>query len=133
MRTSPMQHDFRQPSGLRKKYLDSSNIRIIRQPRIAPIEFLNLDTVINSYVSGPEIQWNPSYAAFQSRVEMLSKLQFPRPQSVPSGFPETVNAPWVWVGSDFQTDEDYVFQLEKKDTEEIEVALRYFKSKPSRL
>lgn len=131
MQASALQFEFRQPSGLRKKYLDSSNARVIRQPKIAPFDFLNLDAVIKSYVSGPEIQWNPSYATFQSRIDMLSKLQFSRPQSVPPAFPEIVQAPWVWDGGDFENTQEYIFQLERRDIEEIEDALGYFKSKPS--
>jgi hypothetical protein len=132
MYASAVQHDFRQPSGLRKKYLDSINTRIIRQP-VVPIEFLNLDTIVNSYISGPEIEWNPSYTTFQSRVEMLFKLQFPRPQTLPPGFPETIHAPWAWDGPDFQNDQDYIFQLKKQDVAEIEDALKHFKSKHSRV
>lgn len=61
---------------------------------------------------------------------MLSKLQFPRPQSVPSGFPETIKAPWAWDGSEYQQCEEYILQLEKNDIEEIEGALKHFKGKP---
>jgi hypothetical protein len=126
------QHDFRQLSGLRKKYLDSSSTRIVRQPRISHVE-RNLDTVINCYVSRPKIEWNPSYSTYQSRVEMLSKLQFSRLQSVPPGFPKLVEAPWVWDGSDYRNEQDYVFQLEEKDIEEIETAVKHFKSRSSDL
>lgn len=122
-----MRQDAHQSSGLRKMYLERSSTRIIRQPRIAHVKFLNLDTVINTYISGPEIEWNPSFATFQSRVEMLSKLQLPRPQSVPSGFPEKIEAPWAWDGAEHQQCGDYVLQLEKSDIGEIENALKHFK------
>ncbi|RDI78681.1 hypothetical protein Vi05172_g11250 [Venturia inaequalis] len=128
-----MRHNAHQPNGLRKMYLERSNTLLIRQPRIAPIEFLNLDTVINSYISGPEIEWNPSFATFQSRVEMLSKLRLPRPQSLPSGLPEAIQAPWAWDGSEYQHCEDYVLQLEKGDIQEIESALKHFKGLIGRL
>jgi len=124
------QHDFGQPSGLRKKYLESSHTRIVRQLALSRVKF-NLDTVISSHIPGPEIQWDPSYATYQSRVEMLSQLQFPRPQAVPTGFPKVVDAPWVWEGSTFRNDQDYILQLNEKDLQEIDEAVNYFKSKLS--
>lgn len=124
-----MRHSCHPSSGLRKMYLEKSNTRIVRHPRIAPIDFLNLDTVINSYISGPEIEWNPSFSTFQSRVELLSKLHLPRPQSLPPGFPETIQAPWAWNGSEYRHCENYVLQLGKSDIEEIESALNRFKGK----
>ncbi|KAF1986479.1 Clavaminate synthase-like protein [Aulographum hederae CBS 113979] len=95
---------------------------------------MNLDSLVELPLpGGPNIQWDPSYATYRARVNMLAKLDLPRPNQVPQGFPEMVSAPWAWDGSEYDDGDNYVLKLTEDDIEEIERALRYFKQRPGRL
>jgi hypothetical protein len=122
-RTSDEDYFF--PTGLRKRYLDEETSKYLTNLRREAAVPLNLDTLLD--VPGPDIQWNPSFATYQQRVSALSKLRTDRPTSVPAGFPAKVDAPWMWDGSEFSDENEFVFHLGEEDIDEIEQALSSFK------
>jgi hypothetical protein len=48
--------------------------------------------------------------------------------SVPRGWPEALEGPLVWTGSDFPDESVFIYHLTLEDKEEIATALRYFKT-----
>jgi hypothetical protein len=124
-------HSAPVPTGLRKKYLEKEN-ESIPVPKRALLIPSTMDSTVNSTVlPGPDIQWNPSFAAYQDRIQRLASLNTNKPTSLPEGFPQAVTDPWAWTGSDFEDESKYVLLLDKSEIEEIEHALAFFKSKTS--
>jgi len=115
------------PAGLRKKYLDGEK-GVSSKPRRVFSPAMNMDSMLHARViPGPDIEWNPSYETYRARVESLSKMDILRPQKVPEGFPETVDAPRVWSTTDFEDDSKYIVSLNESEIAEIERALAFFK------
>lgn len=114
--------------GLRKRYLDNASSKACSCLNDATERW----TVRGSghgaekHHLGPDIEWDPSYGTFVQRVATLSKLDIPRPNAVPAGFPASVDKPWVWSGSDLK-ESDYLILLSADDIVEIETALSHFK------
>lgn len=77
--------------------------------------------------AGPDIEWQPSYETYRKRVQRLAEHARGRPHFVPEGFPDKVDAPRVWTGSDFRSADEYVVELTVEDIAEAENALAYFK------
>lgn len=105
-------------NGLRKRFFDDA------MRASAPL----IDTII-SEPRGPDIQWHPSFATYQKRVEQLSALIHDRPGEVPEGYPVAVNSARAWTGGDFTGERDYVVKLNEADVLEVERALSYSKCK----
>jgi hypothetical protein len=89
---------------------------------LKPIPTRNVDTV-----QRPDIEWYPSYAAYQVRMERLAKSPHSRPRTLPEGFLDQVSSPRVWTGSDFADPEKYLIHLSIADVTEIKSALGFFK------
>ncbi|KAK0636572.1 hypothetical protein B0T17DRAFT_596036 [Bombardia bombarda] len=81
----------------------------------------------------PDIEWFPSYKVYKDRVEKLRQLHPNRPTTLPQGWPAQIDAERVWSGSDFKSEDDYVFHFSSEDVAEIELALAFFKSLPGEL
>ncbi len=130
---SPSCHGELAPSGLRRRYIEHEKHDVTPSPPRRELQIaLDLDTLLKSSIAtGPNIKWNPSYDTFRARVEMLARLNLPRPENVPEGFPEVVDAPWVWDGSDMTDEPRYVVLLSEADILEVESALDYFKGNSS--
>ena len=75
----------------------------------------------------PEIGWFPSFKVYKDRVERLKLLEPNRPTTLPPGWPLQVNAERAWSGSDFKSENDYIFQFTPEDLVEIEAGLAFFK------
>lgn len=115
------------PAGLRKKYLDGEK-GVSPKPRRVFSPVMNMDSMLHARViPGPNIKWNPSYETYRARVESLSNMDILRPQKVPEGFPETVDAPWVWSTTDFEDDSKHIVSLNESEVVEVERALAFFK------
>ncbi|UPK97195.1 hypothetical protein LCI18_008130 [Fusarium solani-melongenae] len=78
-------------------------------------------------VTWPDIEWIPSYETYRQGVEILAATADERPKSLPEGWPNEVNHPRAWAGSDFKSADDYVFKFTSEDIAEIEKALATFK------
>jgi hypothetical protein len=78
-------------------------------------------------VSRPDIEWIPSRDTYLERVERLAKSRSELPSAVPDGWPEKVDAPRVWTGSDFSDPAQYVVEFNQDDIAEIESALAHLK------
>lgn len=74
-----------------------------------------------------------TYAVNEERYQARSAKRLAAgglPTTVPSGFPQRLGGPLAWKGEDFKDREcEYVYQLSVEDVEEINIALKYFKSK----
>lgn len=75
----------------------------------------------------PEIEWFPSYKVYKDRVDRLKILEPNRPTTLPAGWPLQINSERAWSGSDFKSEDDYVFQFTPEDLNEIEAGLAHFK------
>ena len=92
-----------------------------------------LDAVIQAAaaaaVPGPDIQWQPSYESYLRRAAAL-KAAAGRPgrakKTLPEGYPQRVEKPWVWSGGEMSADR-YVVWLSENDVAQIEEALGFFK------
>ena len=76
--------------------------------------------------AGPNIEWHPSYQTYLDRVKRLSGLAVDRPRVLPDGFPDALDSPRVWSGSDFDDVGKYLICLTHDDIAEIEAALSHF-------
>ncbi|KAK0645709.1 hypothetical protein B0T16DRAFT_145692 [Cercophora newfieldiana] len=81
----------------------------------------------------PDIDWIPSYKVYKDRVERLAALGLDRPTAVPEGWPTQIDAERCWSGSDFKSEDDYVFRLTADDIVEVEAGLACFKALPGDL
>jgi hypothetical protein len=116
------------PAGLHKLFLGHGYQKNALSPRIG-LTLADLYKAGEKLVPGPDIEWNPSYEKFVARVSRLAQLPIERPTRVPIGFPDVVIEPWVWTGEDLRGSEDeYILELSASDVDEIEDALRHFKS-----
>jgi hypothetical protein len=80
-------------------------------------------------VPGPDIQWHPSYETYRRRVVALNAAAGRSGQAkktVPDGYPQQVEKPWVWSGDQMAADR-YVVWLSDDDIAQIEDALSFFK------
>ncbi|CZR49812.1 uncharacterized protein FPRO_16020 [Fusarium proliferatum ET1] len=51
------------------------------------------------------------------------------PVELPEGFPEVLDGPMAWTGSQFMDQSDYIYTLSESDLQETENALWYFKTR----
>lgn len=46
---------------------------------------------------------------------------------LPTGFPQSVDSPMAWEGSQFSNEDDYIVHLDEEDIQEAEESLKRFK------
>ncbi|KAJ5082533.1 hypothetical protein N7532_011576 [Penicillium argentinense] len=80
----------------------------------------------------PDIEYHPDFAKYQERTRL--RLEAGNLQaSVPAGFPTKLESSLVWEGKDVEQRNDWIYQLSASQLDEINAALKSFKSlgKPS--
>jgi hypothetical protein len=76
----------------------------------------------------PDIQYHPSYEKFlQRRARRLAENPDLPNVSLPKGFPKQVEGPIVWEGEDWESEDQWVYQLSVAELKEIDDALEHFK------
>ena len=78
---------------------------------------------------GPNIEWLPSYETYMDRVERLGARHVSKLSNLPGGYPNTIQGPRNWTGSEFKDKSKYIITLSEKDVREVEQALQHFISK----
>jgi hypothetical protein len=104
---------------------------------VNPANHLNLtphDPVQNIYRAEqpeqPDISYHPDEGRWKSRTEdRLRESPFLPSQPLPDGFPLKLESPLVWEGKDWTSETQWVYDLSRAELEEIEDAVKYFKSK----
>lgn len=98
---------------------------------------VNASTLIDapSYVAPqaakqPDITYQPDRDKWQARTarrlaENPSLLSTP----LPEGFPKKLDSPLVWEGKDWQSEKQWVYELNADELKEIDDAARHFHSK----
>ena len=71
---------------------------------------------------GYEIDENKYHARSQARLRAGGL-----PTTVPIGWPETLEGPLVWTGTDFEDEKRYILRLDDNDKAELKEALECFK------
>ncbi|KZF21101.1 Clavaminate synthase-like protein [Xylona heveae TC161] len=75
----------------------------------------------------PDIQYHPDfekYTARTSRRQATESLE----KSLPDGFPAQLNSPLVWEGKDVEKRDDWIYAFNDAQLDEIDAALKSFKS-----
>jgi len=124
----PASNQHSQLGGLHKRYLEDENRSCIAPlPKELPVH-LDSDSLSRSKViPGPDIQWYPSYETYLARVAALAKLNLPRPDTVPAGFPTAVRHARAWSGVDYSDESKYALRLTIEEITEVERALAFCK------
>jgi hypothetical protein len=124
-------------SGLRARYFAEDSATAWQKDAVTPYQQallreaavpLRLDTIVQSVVPGPDIQWHPSYETYLRRIAALKAYRSDRQKTLPEGYPQRVDKPWVWSGDEIPA-ERYVVLLNENDVKQIEEALGLFKGK----
>ncbi|RAK95612.1 TauD/TfdA family dioxygenase [Aspergillus ibericus CBS 121593] len=76
----------------------------------------------------PDIQYHPDYDKYTARTQRRITTET-LPTTLPPGFPAQLNSPLVWEGSDVEQRDDWIYQLNDAQLDEIDRALQDFKSK----
>ncbi|KAF2725397.1 Clavaminate synthase-like protein [Polychaeton citri CBS 116435] len=75
----------------------------------------------------PDIQYHPDYQKYTARAQhrrTTENLQ----ATVPAGFPQQLGSSLVWDGADVESRDDWIYNLEEAQLNEIDTALKAFKS-----
>lgn len=75
----------------------------------------------------PDIDYAPNLDKYQARVKRRTETE-QLEQSLPVGFPSRLDSPLVWDGADIATKYDWTYELNDEEVEEIEAALKHFRS-----
>ncbi|PYI00276.1 Clavaminate synthase-like protein [Aspergillus sclerotiicarbonarius CBS 121057] len=75
----------------------------------------------------PDIQYHPDYAKYTARTERRIAAET-LPKTLPAGFPAQLESPLVWEGSDIEQRDDWIYQLNDAQLDEIDRALQDFKA-----
>lgn len=78
-------------------------------------------------VGQPDIAYTPNWDTYQSRVERHVKDE-KRSQDLPQGFPTKLESDLVWDGQTVSDKYQWWYKLDEADIEEINHALKHFKS-----
>lgn len=77
----------------------------------------------------PDIEYHPDEAKYRARTaQRFAKNPDLANVSLPDGFPKEVKGPIVWEGKDWTSEEQWVYNLNDAELEEISNALTHFKS-----
>lgn len=82
---------------------------------------------VGERVQQPDIDYSPDWHKYQERVKR--RLQSERlSQTLPPGFSHQLRSDLVWQGENLHETYDWTYVLNKDDLEELDAALRHFKS-----
>ena len=74
----------------------------------------------------PDIQYHPEYEKYKERTRRRKETE--TLQSIlPENFPKKLVSPLVWEGKDVEKRDDWVYQLNDDQLDEIDAALKSFK------
>ncbi|GJP88587.1 hypothetical protein CBS115989_1113 [Aspergillus niger] len=76
----------------------------------------------------PDIQYHPDYTKYTARTERRIATET-LPKTLPKRFPEHLDSPLVWEGTEVEKRDDWIYQLNDGQLDEIDQALQFFKSK----
>ncbi|KAF2761605.1 Clavaminate synthase-like protein [Pseudovirgaria hyperparasitica] len=78
----------------------------------------------------PDIGYAPDQDKYLARVQrrLQQEREETQNKSLPPGFPRELKSDLVWDGKDLETKYDWTYELNDQEVEEIEAALRHFKS-----
>lgn len=74
----------------------------------------------------PDIQYHPDYTKYTARTERRIATET-LPKTLPQGFPEHLDSPLVWEGTEVEKRDDWIYQLNDAQLDEIDRALQSFK------
>ncbi|KAE8153658.1 hypothetical protein BDV25DRAFT_127035 [Aspergillus avenaceus] len=75
----------------------------------------------------PDIQYHPDYEKYTARTQRRKATE-QLVKTLPEGFPAQLDSPLVWEGKDVEKRDDWIFRLDDAAREEIDAALKHFKS-----
>ncbi|KAJ5158403.1 Taurine catabolism dioxygenase TauD/TfdA [Penicillium coprophilum] len=75
----------------------------------------------------PDIQYHPEYEKYKERTRRRKETETLQ-STVPAGFPEKLTSPLVWEGKEVEERDDWIYQLNKDQLDEIDAALKSFKA-----
>ncbi|KAF8649399.1 hypothetical protein AX16_005840 [Volvariella volvacea WC 439] len=76
----------------------------------------------------PDISYHPDYAKYVARsARRLEEDPTLTLKSLPAGFPQKVDGPIVWEGSNWKEEKQWVYQLNDAQLKEIDDAVKHFK------
>ncbi|KAG6829270.1 hypothetical protein H0H92_005090 [Tricholoma furcatifolium] len=77
----------------------------------------------------PDIEYHPNEAKYKARTARRLAEDPTLPNTpLPEGFPEKVESPLVWQGSDWKGEKEWVYELNSDQLKEIDDALKHFRS-----
>ncbi|KAJ5382592.1 Taurine catabolism dioxygenase TauD/TfdA [Penicillium concentricum] len=75
----------------------------------------------------PDIQYHPEYEKYKERTRRRKETETLQ-STVPVGFPEKLVSPLVWEGKDVEKRDDWIYQLNDDQLDELDAALKSFKA-----
>lgn len=91
---------------------------------------LNISAAEEKKPQQPDIEYQPDRAKWQARTARRLAANPSLPNTpLPAGFPEKLESPLVWEGSDWKDENEWVYELDKREIEEIDSALKHFRGK----
>ncbi|KXG49015.1 Taurine catabolism dioxygenase TauD/TfdA [Penicillium griseofulvum] len=75
----------------------------------------------------PDIQYHPDYEKYKERTRRRKETETLQ-STVPSGFPQKLISPLVWEGKEVEKRDDWIYQLYDDQLDELDAALKSFKS-----
>jgi len=114
-------------SGLRRYYAESSPEKQRFIPKTTHVvEDENDETT--PVIQRPSIAFQPNWAEYLTRANKLAAQCLPSEiNKIPEGFPKAITGARAWSGQDVSGLEEFIIHLTDVHTEEIELALKYFK------
>ncbi|KAF9252151.1 hypothetical protein CBS147333_479 [Penicillium roqueforti] len=75
----------------------------------------------------PDIQYHPDYEKYKERTRRRKETEDLQ-STLPAGFPQKLISSLVWEGKDVEKRDDWVYQLSDDQLDELDAALKSFKS-----
>ena len=80
--------------------------------------------------SQPDIEYHPDETKFRARTARRLAEDPSLPSTgLPAGYPQKVEGPIVWEGKDWQSEDQWVYNLTPSELQEIDDALVHFKGR----
>ena len=78
----------------------------------------------------PDIEYHPDETKFRARTaRRLAEDPSLPSTALPTGYPQKVKGPIVWEGKDWQSEDQWVYNLTPSELQEIDDALVHFKGR----
>ena len=78
----------------------------------------------------PDIEYHPDETKFRARTaRRLAEDPSLPSTALPTGYPQKVEGPIVWEGKDWQSEDQWVYNLTPSELREIDDALVHFKGR----